>query len=705
MNDPATAAAPATGAARDEGPRSQKRPMRDDDLLRFVWIADPRISPDGSRVAFTRVWVDAEADAYRTQVWIADTSGAARPLTSGEGDSQPRWSPDGSRLAFVRSPGAKQPGQLLVLPMAGGEARRVCELAKGVFDPAWSPDGTRIAFLSATNPALDDPARVAPKNEPARVITRPVYRENDKGWIELDRLDHIWVVDVEPSASAVATPRALTRGPFAGASPRWSRDGRRVLFLSDRRDEPWFGPERHVICAVDPSLETPTDGGALETVVDFGGAIYAFTEHADGRIAIIGFTSADPPRTYEQPRLLIAEGPWPRTSVRELSVGCDDEIGGAINSDQHPPRGGGQPPLAFGADGAEVRVVLARRGSAMLASFGVAKPGGPRTLTPVGHDLIAGTASADGRLWALTIGTAVTPGDLYGFDAGTGALTRLWAPNEAVLAEIDLGEVEEFWYPSFDGQKIQAWVVKPPGFDPAARHPLVLEIHGGPHTAYGWGFFHEFHVLAGAGYVVLYTNPRGSTSYGQSFADVIQYRFPGDDARDLMAGVDAAIGRGSIDPRRLGVTGGSGGGLLTNWLVTQTDRFAAAVTQRCVADWEAFYYSADFTMFTPFWFRKPPFEDPGEYRARSPVSLASRITTPLMVIHSEEDWRTPIGQGEAMFRALKQQRKPAVMVRFPGENHELSRSGTPSRRVQNQKHIRAWFDRWIKGVPAPEYGV
>jgi dipeptidyl aminopeptidase/acylaminoacyl peptidase len=308
-------------------------------------------------------------------------------------------------------------------------------------------------------------------------------------------------------------------------------------------------------------------------------------------------------------------------------------------------------------------------------------------------------------VWALTLGTPTSPGDLYRLDANTGELTKLWSPNEATLAGIALGEVEELWYPSFDGTKVQGWLVKPPGFDPQQRYPLLLEIHGGPHTAYGRGFFHEFHALAGAGYLVLYTNPRGSTSYGEPFADVIQYAFPGDDYKDLMAGVDAIVARGCVDTKRLGVTGGSGGGLLTNWIVTQTDRFAAAVTQRCVADWESFYYSADFTMFTPFWFRRPPFEDTAEYRERSPVALASRVTTPLMVIHSEEDWRTPIGQGEAMFRALKQQKKTVVMVRFPGESHELSRSGAPSRRVQNQRHIRAWFDRWLLGVPAPEYGV
>jgi dipeptidyl aminopeptidase/acylaminoacyl peptidase len=263
--------------------------------------------------------------------------------------------------------------------------------------------------------------------------------------------------------------------------------------------------------------------------------------------------------------------------------------------------------------------------------------------------------------------------------------------------------LEEFWVRSFDGARIQAWLVTPPDFDPAKKYPLILEIHGGPHAAYGFSFFHEFQAFAAAGFVVLFTNPRGSTSYGSEFANVIQYKYPGDDFHDLMAAVDEVLKRGFVDEKRLGVCGGSGGGLLTNWIVTRTGRFAAAITDRCVADWASMYYSSDFTRFTETWFRKPPFEDPAEYAARSPVTFASRITTPLFIVHSEDDWRTPIGQGETMFRALKQQRKKTAMVRFPGENHELSRSGTPSRRLQRLHLYRRWFGRFLLGESAPEF--
>jgi dipeptidyl aminopeptidase/acylaminoacyl peptidase len=697
VDEPAAAAGTKPGAAPDAS--AAARPVRDDDLLRFTWVADPRMSPDGRRVAFTRVWVDAAADEYRTALSLADASSEVRPLTFGPKDAQPRWSPDGAWLAFVRSPGGKEPAQLHVLPLEGGEARMACKLAKGASEPAWSPDGRRIAFLSGTNPALDEPEKEKPKHEPGRIVTRPVFRENDDGFLDFDHLSQVWVVEVESGAA-----RPLTSGPFAAGPPRWSADGSRILFVSDRRPEPWFGLEASVLYAVAPVREAPAVTSDLEVIADFGGPVAAFAVDPDGRRAMLGFRNAAEPRTYTLPRLLVAGSGGSPSQARDVAPACPDEFGGAINSDQHPPRGGGASPLAFADGGRSVCCALARHGGAALARVDL-ESGAITRLTPADRDLIAGTASADGRYWALTIGTPERPGDLYRLDAERGALTRLWAPNEEVCSGLALGAVEEFWYPSFDGTKIQAWLVKPPDFDPAKQYPLVLQIHGGPHTAYGGGFFHEFHHLAGAGYLVLYTNPRGSTTYGDDFANCIQYRFPGDDARDLLAGVDAVIARGFVDTARLGVTGGSGGGLLTNWLVTQTGRFAAAVTQRCVADWASMYYSSDFAMFTPFWFRKPPFEDPGEYLERSPVALADRITTPLMIIHSEEDWRTPIGQGEAMFRALKQQKKPVVMVRFPGESHELSRSGVPSRRVENQRHIRAWFDRWLMGKPAPEYGI
>lgn len=291
-------------------------------------------------------------------------------------------------------------------------------------------------------------------------------------------------------------------------------------------------------------------------------------------------------------------------------------------------------------------------------------------------------------------------------DGAGGAPRQLTHSNDKLFSKLNLTEPEEIWYQSFDGKRIQAWLQKPPGFNPAKKYPLILNIHGGPHLAYGYVFEHEFQWMAAKGYVVLYPNPRGSTSYGQQFGNVIQYHYPGDDFKDLMRGVDEAIKRGYIDAKKLGVTGGSGGGLLTNWVVGHTDRFAAAVAQRDIASWSDWWYTADFTLFQPTWFKAPPFQDEADFKARSPITYINNVKTPLMLVLGENDTRTPPGAGgEQMFRALKFRKIPTVMVRFPNETHELSRSGQPWHRVERLEHIVGWFDHWLMGVAKPEYEV
>jgi dipeptidyl aminopeptidase/acylaminoacyl peptidase len=287
-----------------------------------------------------------------------------------------------------------------------------------------------------------------------------------------------------------------------------------------------------------------------------------------------------------------------------------------------------------------------------------------------------------------------------------GAQKRLTNVNEKLFSELNLTSPEEIWYQTFDGRKIQTWVQKPPGFDPGKKYPLIMDIHGGPHAAHGYVFFHEIQYMAAKGYVVLYPNPRGSTSYDEAFGNIIQYHYPGDDFKDLMTGVDELVRRGYIDEKHMGVTGGSGGGLLTNWVVTHTDRFAGAVAQRDIADWATWWYDADVTLFQPEWFRKPPFEDPQDYRDRSPITYINNVKTPLMLILGDADSRTPPDAGGAeMFRALKFRKIPTAMIRFPGETHELSRSGKPWHRVERLHHIVNWFDIYLQGEQNHEYDL
>jgi dipeptidyl aminopeptidase/acylaminoacyl peptidase len=395
----------------------------------------------------------------------------------------------------------------------------------------------------------------------------------------------------------------------------------------------------------------------------------------------------------------------PNAQPKNLTANFDFDLGSGVGGDNVAPRGGGGNPPVWSADGKRLFAPFAQEGRANIGSFD--STNGTKTDVTTGNQAVLNFRSAkDNSKFALLISTPTRVGDLFVLDGTTGSPRQLTKFNEELFAKLNLTEPEEVWYTSFDGKKVQAWAQKPPDFDPNKKYPLILNIHGGPHTAYGFVFDHEFQWMAAKGYVVLYPNPRGSTSYGQDFGNIIQYHYPGDDYKDLMAGVDELLKRGYIDDKRLGVTGGSGGGLLTNWTIGQTTRFAAAVSQRDIASWTDWWYSADFTLFQPSWFKAPPFEDPEDYRARSPITYINKVQTPLMLILGETDLRTPTGPGgEQMFRALKYRKIPTVMVRFPNETHELSRSGQPWHRIERLQHIVGWFDKWLMGMPKPEYNV
>jgi dipeptidyl aminopeptidase/acylaminoacyl peptidase len=683
-----------------------RRPITEKDLLAFRWIADPRISPDGRQVAYVRVTANEKEDRYDTAIWVVEARAGAEPrrLTAGPRDSSPRWSPDGQDLAFLRA-GEKEPPQIWILRMGGGEPRKLTDLPKGASPAAWSPDARTIAFTSATTPEdLEDQKKNAGKTESekekksdVRIVTRALYRDNDEGLLDLSAHEHVWTVPYVRDGDGVAAARAVTSGRFDEGGPFWSRDGSRIYFVSDRQEEPYYKPADSNLYSV------PAAGGGLETVIDIDGPVFGAAPAPGGNgFAFAGWINPARERSYNQPDVfLFRDG-----QSENLTADYDSDIGSDIIGDQHPPRGGeGSSPLVWTADGAAVIVATTEHGHSNLMRIDVAT----RKIEPLttgDHEVIAYSATPDGSRLAVTIGDATHLGELYLFDSSRRALTPLTRENEALWSELDITSPEKITYKSFDGRPIDAWVVKPPHFDAKKKYPLILNIHGGPHTAYGDTFFHEFAWMAARGYVVLAPNPRGSTSYGQEFGNVIQYAYPGDDYKDLMAGVDELVRRGYVDESRLGVTGGSGGGLLTNWTITQTDRFKAAVSQRSIGDWASFWYSTDFTLFTPFWFRKYPFQDPEEYRRRSPVTYIDRVTTPLMLIEGESDLRTPTDAGGGvMFRALKALHKPAVMVLFPGETHELSRSGKPSHRIARLQNIVDWFDEWLLGKKMPQFDL
>jgi dipeptidyl aminopeptidase/acylaminoacyl peptidase len=706
---------------------AQKRNITERDLFNFVWIADPQVAPDGSRVAFVRVTVNQRKDGYDTAIWMVSTStGESRQLTAGPRDGAPRWSPDGKFICFVRAPetnGRVEPPQLFMMSMEGGEAWQFTSLPRGAGGAQWSPDGKMISFQNgataeelakaketlpvppppsgqpAASPSATPSPRPSPERESdVRVITRAVYRNNDAGYLDFKHPAHIWIVNAPRTGEDKVTPKQLTSGRFSDGNVTWAKDSSRIYFVSDHRDEPYYELGKTDVYYIAVAGGQPTK----LTSFDMGAA--GFSISPDGKRVAFYAAPNQPVRSYTEPDLWVMDLA-PDAQPKNLTADFDWDLGGGVGGDNSAPRGGGGFPPIWSADGKSIVALVGKEGRANLGRFDAAT--GKETDVTTGNQAVQSfRATPDGAKFALLISTPTRIGDLFWMDKPGTTPKQLTHINDDLFSKLNLTEPEEIWYTSFDGKKIQTWVQKPPNFDPAKKYPLILNIHGGPHAAYGWVFDHEFQWMAAKGYVVLYPNPRGSTTYGQEFGNIIQYHYPGDDFKDLMFGVDELVKRGYIDEKKLGVTGGSGGGLLTNWTVGHTTRFAAAVAQRDIASWADWWYTADFTLFQPSWFRAAPFEDPEDFKARSPITYINEVKTPMMFILGEADWRTPTyAGGEEMFRALKYKKIPTVMVRFPGETHELSRSGQPWHRIERLDHIVGWFDHWLMGVPKPEYEV
>jgi len=687
-----------------------KRNITETDLYQFRWIGDTQMSPDGSRVVFVRVDVTPDHKGYATSLWLLDLSdsgSAPRRLTAGPHDSQPRWSPDGKTLAFARAiekDGKTGKPQIYLLSLAGGEAESITDLPEGAGDPHWSPDGKHLLITSGTTPEEwqkheSKPDTAKSKDEPpesdVRVITRAVYRMNGEGYLDFDHPEHFWMMDVGASEKP-SKPKQITWGRLGDSDPVWTPDGSRIYFFRETSDEPYYEAPKSAVYSVamsggDASLAAAIPFNAQSMVISPDGAQVAFR----------GATNV-PPRSFSEPHLwtlALKSGAEPKN----ITPDYDYDIGDSIGGDNRAPRAAGRTSPVW-LDDHTLLDVSTKEGRANLVKVD-ASSGKVTEFTSGDQTIQLFAVSTDHSNMIGLVSTPLMIGDLFSI-AQDGKEKQLTHVNDELFSQLNLAAPEEITYKSFDGKQIQAWVQKPYDFDPHKKYPLILNIHGGPHSAYGYVFDQEFLFMAAKGYVVLYPNPRGSTSYGQDFGNIIQYHYPGDDYKDLMAGVDELVRRGYIDDKKLGVTGGSGGGLLTDWTVTQTTRFAAAVSQRDISDWTSWWYTADFTLFQPTWFKGPPFETPEDFRARSPITYAKNIETPMMFILGEADYRTPpTSGGEQLFRMLKYRHINTVMVRFPGESHELSRSGVPVHRIERLQNITGWFDKYLMGESKPEYEV
>jgi dipeptidyl aminopeptidase/acylaminoacyl peptidase len=693
----------------------EKRNITETDIYAFQWIAGAQISPDGSQVVYTHVKVTPKHDNYENFLWMIPTAGgSARQLTSSPFDADPHWSPDGKQIAFVRTVApARQ--QIYLLSMDGGEARQLTDMPRGAYAPVWSPDGKSIAFTSSTQSKdFDKKKPDAPEESDVRVITKAAYRNNGAGFAEIGRPSHIWVVDVPKVVNEPQKARQVTSGEFTEGDATWSKDGKKIYFVSTHSLEPYFDPPNsalYVVNAESGGEMPPAVVTTVATVAD--GSIRSIALSPDGnRIAFIGaINGGDAPdgkvkhRSYSQPDLFVTDVK-PGSTPKNLTTAYDYDIGGGIGGDQAPPRGAsgfGNKPY-WTADGRAIIVATGEEGKGNLRRFDAAS-GAVTAVTEGNHDIYSYSATPDGSKLAILVSNPTNIGDLCISERPL-HMTMITHINGELFSKLKLTEPETIWYKSFDGRKIEAWVQRPPDFQEGKKYPLILDIHGGPHSAYGYTFDHEFQWMAAKGYIVLYPNPRGSTTYGQEFGNIIQYHYPGDDYKDLMAGVDELIKRGWADPEKMGVTGGSGGGVLTNWVVGHTNRFKAAVSQRSIADWAGFWYTTDFTQFTANWFRGAPWEEEADFKARSPITYIKNMNTPTMLVEGDADLRTPPADGgEQMFRALKYRHIPTVMVRFPGESHELSRSGKPTHRVERLQHIVGWMDKYVQGKEIHTYDL
>lgn len=638
-------------------------------------VHDPQVSPDGKHIVYVREFADVMTDRRYTNLWIVDADGGNhRSLTSGRrNDGSPRWSPDGGRIAYVGEVDGK--AQVMVYWVQSGAHTQLTHLDEAPGGIAWSPDGQSLSFTALvrgrepTIAELPAPPEGAKWEAPAKAYDQLVYRFDGAGYLR-PGFSQIFVV-----SAAGGAPRQVTSGDYQNggwtvvdAHPVWTPDGKFLIASLNRHADYQAEPldtDLYEISVADGSMRalTTRKGPDNEPEVSPDGRLIAYT----------GFD--DHYQGYQLRRLYVMNRDG--SGSRVLTASLD--------------RGVSNP--AWAPDGDGVYFQYTDQGDTKVGY--VSKTGAFRMVAE--HVSSSTSSYGDGSFSisrsgaiAYTQGTATVPGDVALLTKG--APRVLTAVNRELLAQKPPGSVEEIWWNSAkDGRRIQGWIVKPPGFDANRKYPLILEIHGGPFADYGDRFDLEKQAWASAGYVVLYANPRGSTSYGEEFGNLIHHAYPGDDFADLNSGVDAVVARGYIDERNLFVTGGSGGGVLTCWMIEHTDRFAAAAVLYPVINWYSWALTTDIPWMNRYWFPGPPWEQTAHYMQRSLSTLVGKVKTPSLVMTGEEDYRTPLSEAEQFYTALRLRNIESVLVRVPGEPHGIERF--PSHHVTKMLYIAGWFDK------------
>lgn len=645
------------------------------DLFNLSAASDPRISPDGRQIAYVRQTADIMTDRALSSIWLIDVAtGSQRPLVAGPGaHSQPRWSPDGKRLAYI-STAEGGASQLFVRWMDSGENVRITGLPDSPQGIAWSPDGRRLAYVMSVPDEGLSLGKAPPKPEgavwakPLEIFDKVTYRADGDGYLK-PGFGHVFMVDATGGA-----PRQLTFGAFHDGAPEWTPDGRAILFSAVRKPDWEMKPVDSEIYRLDIAT------GAITPLTSRNGPDFAPAISPDGRrVAFLGYD--DQRKGFEQNRLYLMglDGGGPQQIAPALDRSIDA--------------------IEWSADGRSLVASYEEAGAVTVARIGLdgrVTPIVDHVASPSFDRPYAGgsfSLAHNGTI-AFTAGRTDRPTDVS--VAGRGNVRQLTHLNELAMSAKRLGTLRTLEASAPDGGRVPSWVLLPPNYVAGQRVPTILEIHGGPYAAYGPHFSTDYQLYAAAGYAVLYTNPRGSTGYGQAFADGIEKTYPDSDYADLMAAVDAAVAGGIADPDNLFVTGGSGGGILTAWIIGKTNRFRAAASQKPVINWTSMALTSDgVPFFAPYWMGSLPWENQAAYWGRSPLSLMGNVKTPTLVVVGSEDYRTPVSESEQLYAALKLEGVPTALVKVPEASHG-GIAARPSQSAAKAAAIIAWFDKYRK---------
>lgn len=669
-------------------PKTKKRLISAEDLYDFELLNGVRISPDGQHVVYYVQRVDRKTEKKYSNLWVASARGGeSRQFTFGDqNDTSPRWSPDGSTIAFLSNRGDKEkPAQVYLIPFDGGEARKLTNIKGQINNLAWSPDGKKLLLsVRKADPETLEREQDEQKKKlgvVSRRYDRVFFKLDGVGYLPLERT-HIWVVDVSTGKSRQLTDHAVYDELF----PAWSPDGRWIAFTSNRSENPDFNPDLVDLYVM------PAAGGEFRKIETPVGEKIHPSFSPDGKwLAYYGTEGLG--KGYQNQGLWVVplDGSTP---ARNLTAQYDYHAqAGALydmgEAEHLPP--------TWSADSQRLYFPLMYHGSSLLKSISL---DGSDIQEVIGEGGLVGGYSFDRSQQRLAyfFGGADDPCQVYLREMPTGNTSLLTRHNRALLDQLDLGVLEEVWFKGEAGNDLQGWILKPPGFDPSRKYPSILEIHGGPLTQYGKVFMHEFYYLAAHGFVVYFCNPRGGRGYGEAHAQAIWGgKWGTADYADVMSWADYLAAQPYIDVNRMGVTGGSYGGFMTNWIIGHTRRFKAAVTQRCVSNFVSMWGSSDFNWSFQEWLgARQPFFDLEKYWDNSPMKHIGNAKTPTLVIHNEGDLRCPIEQGEQVFVALKSLGVETEMVRFPDEFHGLSRTGRTDRRIARLNAILGWFEKYLK---------